>query len=46
MRGYFLLLHGYVPVIGIAKSHFARTLAEAEVLRGKSKRPLLCDEPR
>jgi len=36
----FSALHGQVPVIGVAKSRFAGTPAETEVLRRKSKRPL------
>lgn len=36
----FSALHEHVPVIGVAKSRFAGTPAEAEVFRGGSKRPL------
>jgi deoxyribonuclease V len=36
----FAALHEQVPVIGVAKSRFAGTPADAEVLRGGSKRPL------
>jgi deoxyribonuclease V len=36
----FSALEGQVPVIGVAKSRFVGTPADAEVLRGKSKRPL------
>lgn len=36
----FSALHEQVPVIGVAKRRFVGTPAEAEVLRGKSKRPL------
>ena len=33
-------LHGAVPVIGVAKSRFAGTPDDSQILRGKSHRPL------